>query len=93
MGTYLFRKEPLVLWLFLIGLTGTSLLLSNWNLPLTDLWKSYSMQVLIVFGYIKIWVVLQYFMELKLAPNYLKILSRGWVILSCVSVLATFHLF
>lgn len=82
----------MMVWLALLAVSSVAWLLSNFGMVFESINEIHLSQLLVVLGYLKIWMVVHYFMEIKHAPRYLQLFCEGWVVLSCISVLSIFYI-
>jgi heme/copper-type cytochrome/quinol oxidase subunit 4 len=45
---------------------------------------------LFVVAFVKVWLVVHYFMEVRTAPRPLRLIADGWVVATCCTILAIY---
>ena len=92
MKALILDRNIMKVWLAIFAVSSVSWLLSNFSMELGSFSDKHLSQLLVVLGFLKIWMIVHHFMEIKHAPRYLKIFCEGWVALSCISILSIFYI-
>lgn len=83
------NKTIFIVWITLLVLTCLAWSLANIGIPIE---QKVLTPILIIVGWVKMWLVIHHYMEIKEAPPVLKGLCNGWVVLSCIPVISMFYI-
>lgn len=88
--SYLLRHPATWIWVLLASATAFSWWLGTEGVPDTDRARLLTTIAIMGVSFVKVRLVISYFMEVRHAPWPLKLACDGWLVLSCIAILGLY---